>query len=67
MSPNNVILYEHEPESPTTPPDLSTLAAKVESLSRQIDSLFGNDSDLRQLFFEKILPLIHEAEERKIG
>ncbi|GAH67035.1 unnamed protein product, partial [marine sediment metagenome] len=64
--PDEAITYEHEPESLTAPPDLRALAAKVESLSHQIDSLFGNDSDLRQLFFEKILPLIHEAEERKI-
>lgn len=67
MSPNG-ITYEQPAERPTTPPpNLEALAAKVESLSHQIDSLFGNNSDLRQLFYEKLLPLIHEAEERKIG
>jgi len=66
MSPNG-ITHEHEPESPATPPDLRAIATKVESLSHQIDSLFGADSNLRELFYNKILPLIHEAEERKIG
>ena len=66
MSPNG-INYVQPPERPTRPSDLEALAAKVERLSHQIDSLFGSDSDLRELFFEKLLPLIHEAEERKIG
>ena len=63
----NAITYEHEPESRTPPPDLRVLAAEVRRLRHQIDSLFGSDSNLRELFYSKILPLIHEAEERKIG
>jgi len=66
MDPN-VISYEHEPERPTAPPDLRTLAAEVRKLRQQIDSLFSSDNNLRELFYSKILPLIREAEERKIG
>ena len=66
MSPNG-ITYDQPPERPTRPPDLETLATEVRKLRQQIDSLLGSDSNLRQLFYNKILPLIHEAEERKIG
>ena len=64
---SNGITY-NQPEPPTrSPEEEQTTAAKLETLRRQFESLFGNHSNLREFFYDKLLPLIHEAEERKIG
>lgn len=64
MSPNG-IRYD-QPEPPTRlPAEEQTTEAKLEALRRQFDSLFGDSTNLRDFFYEKLLPLIREAEERR--
>lgn len=66
MSPNGII-YNQKEQPPRLPEEAQTPAIKLEALRRQFDSLFGDSTNLRDFFYEKLLPLIREAEERKIG
>lgn len=46
-------------------PDFLALIEEIRALRKQIESLFGESEDIREVFYERLLPLILEHEERK--
>lgn len=64
MSPNGII-YNQKEQPLRLPEEAQTPAAKLEALRHQFDSLFADSTNLRDFFYEKLLPLIREAEERR--
>lgn len=65
MSPNRITQIQRGQLTPRLPEVEQTAVAKLDALRRQFDSLFGDSSNLRDFFYEKLLPLILEAEERR--